>query len=163
MLRWRNRHRTPDLGGQKIRISEAVDPSVRLSRFLKKTNKGPIVWMPASTGHSCQGVESNFAKVRRSIRPTAVSSFPSARKLDNPTRVAVDAKSQRCLPERSTAAPNEDLELQSVDATAITKKIPQLASVWITSVNPEQLPTKDGHWCVTRPQRLPQVLPTDSS
>jgi hypothetical protein len=34
--------------------------------------------------------------------------------------------------------------LAEVDATSISKEIPKLASVWITSVNLEQLPTEDG-------------------
>ena len=52
-----------------------------------------------------------------------------------------------CLELRSvenTAAPNDDSLALAVDATSISKEIPKLASVWITSVNLEQPPTQVG-------------------
>ena len=50
---------------------------------------------------------------------------------DNPTRVAPDAKSQRSLPGRHTAALAQNFFVLAGDATSISKQRPKLAAVSI--------------------------------
>jgi hypothetical protein len=58
-----------------------------------------------------------------------ISVKPNLLKLDNPARVTLGAKSQRCLRERHTAAGDEIFIELVGDATANRKKTAKVASV----------------------------------
>lgn len=71
--------------------------------------------------------------LRRWHRPTVVCGLCNCTRLDNLQRVAVDAKSQRCLSGRETAAFSEILEVQADDATAAALSGGEMRAVCKTS------------------------------
>jgi hypothetical protein len=63
--------------------------------------------------------------------PKRACRIRSARKLDNPPRVAVEG--QRCLPEKDTAALNEIRQLQADDAPAVSKRVRKAAAISVAA------------------------------
>ena len=70
---------------------------------------------------------------RRSAQPMRFRRYSNSQQLDKLQRVWAERYLRRCRAKKDTSALNENLELQAVDATAITQQSQEMQSVEATS------------------------------